>query len=136
MMAFLPLVLASGGNSGSQSATLIIRALAVEELRKKEKLDLARREFLISILLGTCLALLGFVAVFVVFGMELAIACVVALTVFLVVVLGTVAGGLLPLVFQRLGMDPALMSNPLIAALVDVLGVVIYIGVAWLALDA
>ena len=134
LILFLPLVLASGGNAGSQSATLVIRTLAHRNLTRQQNVQLARREFLMGTLLGLCLAMVGFVAALTWLDRNVRQASVVALTVFLVVVLGTVCGALLPLLFKRLGMDPALMSNPLIAALVDVFGVVIYYTVAILAI--
>lgn len=130
MVLFLPLVLASGGNAGSQSATLIIRALALGEMSRRENLKLAWRELLVGGLLGSSLAAVGFLAAAGWFGMDVSQAAVVATTVFFVVMMGTIAGAMLPLMFRKLGMDPALMSNPLIAALVDVLGVVIYYSVA------
>ena len=128
MILFLPLVLASGGNVGSQSATLVIRLLALEQMGRRETVQIAIRELLLGILLGGGLMLLGFLLALVHVGTKYA--AVVGLTVFLVVLMGTVSGAMLPLCFRRLGMDPALMSNPLIAALVDVLGVVIYFWVA------
>ncbi|MCH8828055.1 MAG: magnesium transporter [Planctomycetes bacterium] len=130
LVLFLPLVLASGGNAGSQSATLIIRAMALGEISHNENMRLARREFLVGAILGLSLATVGYLAATTWFGLPCSDGSVVALTVLLVVVMGTVSGSLLPLMFHKLGMDPALMSNPLIAALVDVLGVVIYYNVA------
>ncbi|MFQ5734077.1 MAG: magnesium transporter [Planctomycetaceae bacterium] len=130
MILFLPLVLASGGNAGSQSATLVIRALALGEMNRAENLRLARRELAVGLALGASLALLGFVGALAGFHLGTAKAGVVALTVLLVVLMSTVSGALLPLGLRRLGADPALMSNPLIAALVDVLGVIIYYNVA------
>lgn len=133
MILFLPLVLASGGNAGSQSATLVIRLLAVEQVKRDQYWRILTREFSLAMLLGGGLSLLGFAAalLFVGFGPAL----VVALTVFLVVLLGTVTGAMLPLLFRALGMDPALMSNPLIAAMVDVFGVITYFAVAMLLLS-
>ena len=136
MIWFLPLVLAGGGNAGSQSATLVIRTLALEQLTASECVKMAFRELLAGLGLGACLALIGFVAAYTGYGCSLPEAAVVALTVCLVVVIGTVSGAVLPLGFERLGMDPALMSTPLIAALVDVLGVVIYFTVAVLILGS
>ena len=136
MILFLPLVLASGGNAGSQSATLIIRALAVDELTREESLRMAARELIIGSALGFGLSLMGFTAAMTWFGFELRVSLVIAITVFLVVLIGTVCGATLPLWFKKLGMDPALMSNPLIAALVDVVGVVIYYTVARAMLGA
>ncbi len=134
MVWFIPLVLASGGNAGSQSATLIIRTLALGTVTKKENWQIARRELFSGTMLGGGLMLLGFLAALSFDDVTIGRAWVVGLTVFLVVLMGTVTGALLPLGFKQLGMDPALMSNPLIAAVVDVLGVIIYYNVAVLIL--
>eukprot|EP00913_Durusdinium_trenchii_P023424 g22002.t1 len=135
LIMFLPLILASGGNAGSQSATLTIRALALDEMSRKENLRLARRELAVGSMLGITLAAIGFTAAIGWFGRPVDHAGVVALTVLLVVQMGTIAGAMLPLMFRKLGMDPALMSNPLIAALVDVFGVIIYFTVAIAVLE-
>lgn len=137
MILFFPLVLASGGNAGSQSATLIIRTLALGEVNRRATLRIALRELALSMQLGAAIGLLAFVFSLALVGTDgITRATVVALTVFLVVVLGAVTGAMLPLGFKRLGMDPALMSNPLIAAIVDVVGVVIYFNVALVLLGA
>ncbi|REJ77039.1 MAG: magnesium transporter [Planctomycetota bacterium] len=131
MVLFIPLVLASGGNAGSQSATLVIRALALNETEGKVGL-IARRDFQVGMILGSVLGAISLaVALWLVEPQQ---AAVVASTVFLVVTMGTVSGGLLPIGLAKLGMDPALMSGPLIAALSDVVGVVIYYNIARLAL--
>ena len=135
LFVFLPLVLASGGNTGSQSATLVIRAIAGITLDPRERLHLARREFLTGLTLGSCLALFSFVAAWLVFRQTAMESAVVAATVGMVVTMGTLTGSMLPLIFKRIGMDPAIMSNPLIAALSDMLGVIIYYSVAALVLD-
>jgi magnesium transporter len=132
MAWFIPLVLASGGNAGSQSATLIIREMAITDLEKDDKLRILKREIQLAAMLGGCLASLSFGAA--IFMVALPEAAVVSLTVFLMVLMGTVTGAMLPILFKRLGMDPALMSNPLIAALVDVFGVIIYFNAALLLL--
>ena len=127
-VAFLPLVLASGGNSGSQSATLVIRALTIETLTRADCVRLLGRELLMATMLGVALMLEAFLL-----AMSLehpSKAMVVAMTVFMLVWMGSMAGTLLPLAFKKLGMDPAMMSNPLIAALVDISGGVIYYSVA------
>jgi len=129
MVLFIPLVLASGGNAGSQSATLIVRALAISQLDRKESLQVLSRELVLAALLGGGLAFLSFLAALW-FVDSAAQGAVVGLTVFLVVAMGTVTGAMLPLGFKKMGLDPALMSNPLIAAVVDVVGVVIYYNVA------
>ena len=135
MVAFLPLVLASGGNAGSQSATLVIRALALGEIRREDRFRFLRvtwREFLTGMLLGGSIALLGFFFVWSVRSLDEAF--VVGLTLALVVTLGTVNGAMLPILLKLLNADPALMSNPLIASLSDILGVVIYYNIALLLL--
>jgi magnesium transporter len=129
---FLPLVLASGGNAGSQSATLVIRALALGQLNRETQYLIGRRELLTGLALGGTMALMGFT--FARFYVPTVDAAVVAATVALVVTFGTVNGTLLPIVLKQMGMDPALMSNPLIASLSDMLGVLIYYNVALLAL--
>jgi len=134
LILFLPLVLASGGNAGSQSATLIIRTLALGELSRTDNVRMALREALIGLMLGGGIAIVAATAAVFWFGLTVTKAIIVSTTVLLVVILGTISGSLLPLLFRRLGMDPALMSNPLIAAIIDVLGVVIYYKVALLAL--
>ena len=129
---FLPLVLASGGNAGSQSATLVIRAMALGQLNREIQFRICRRELGTGLVLGGTMALLGFV--FALRYVTMADAAVVACTVAMVVSLGTINGTLLPIILKRLGMDPALMSNPLIASLSDILGVLIYYNVALLVM--
>ena len=138
---FIPLVMASGGNAGAQSATLFIRMFALQpadaavpgtEFHVDRQLIL--RELAIATALGLALAALDFLFVWLWFQLGIQRSLVVALTVFLIVILGTTAGTMLPILFRRIGMDPAIMSNPLIAAIVDVLGVVIFYEVAMLFL--
>lgn len=134
MIWFLPLVLASGGNTGSQSATLVIRALALQRLKWRERVHMVGREFVIGLALGSGLAVFDFLAAYTLFGIGFRESLTIACTVGLVVGMGTITGSMLPLIFKTIGMDPALMSNPLIAALSDVLGVVIYYSVALILL--
>ncbi|MGD9854728.1 MAG: magnesium transporter [Planctomycetaceae bacterium] len=129
MMMFLPLVLASGGNAGSQSATLIIRALALRETVRGDARRIWLREMVLGSLMGAVLAALALlVACTLVDAMWQA--GVVGSTVFLVVTFGTVVGAMLPIALKVLGVDPALMSNPLISALCDGMGVIIFCNVA------
>lgn len=123
---FLPLVLASGGNTGSQSATLVIRAMALSNMNRRDRTRLAFRELCTGLLLGASLALFSWLALQTLFGRDAIQAGVVSLTIAMVVTMGSIVGSMLPILFKRLGMDPAIMSNPLIASLSDFLGVVIY----------
>jgi magnesium transporter len=137
---FLPLIIASGGNTGSQSATLIITALAAGHLGPKQWLRVALRELLSGILLGGLLATIGYVIAFFLLHHEArtnpaipnpaSAALVVPATLLLVATFGTLCGAMLPLLFYRLGWDPALMSTPFISGIVDIIGIVIYMNVA------
>ncbi|MBA3315849.1 MAG: magnesium transporter [Planctomycetaceae bacterium] len=130
MGAFLPLVLASGGNTGSQSATLVIRLMALGKPGRGEKMRLTWREVVVGLMLGGFLAAIDFVFIRFWFGRTWTESFVVSATVGGVVLLGSLWGTLLPLIFRKLGMDPALMSNPLIAAFMDMMGVLLYYSIA------
>lgn len=131
MVLFLPLVLASGGNAGSQSATLVVRAISQNETKGQAR-RIAWREIRIGTVLGTVLAVIAFSMAWLLLWRG-DYASTVGLTVFAVVCFGTFFGAMLPLGLDRVGVDPALMSNPLIASLSDMLGVVVYYSVArWL----
>jgi magnesium transporter len=141
ILLFLPLVMASGGNAGSQSATLFIRMFALQpsdgEGGTDDSIDrsLVIREFVVGACLGSALAGLDFLVAWGWFGRSVPESAAIATTVVAVVTLGTSVGTLLPLLLRRLGMDPAIMSNPLISAMVDILGVVIFYEIATLFLS-
>jgi magnesium transporter len=135
---FLPLIISSGGNSGSQAATLIIRALALGELKFRDVAKVFRREIASGFLLGALLGAIGLVRI-TVWSQFSTIYTVhwplVALTVGLalvgVVMWGSLCGALLPFLLKRLGFDPATSSAPFVATLVDVTGIIIYFSVAY-----
>jgi magnesium transporter len=138
---FIPLIISSGGNSGSQAATLIIRALALREARLRDWWRVARREVLSGLVLGSVLATIGFFRIVLwqkfgnVYGEHyLLVAATVALSLIGVVMFGTVCGSMLPFILRRLGFDPASASAPFVATLVDVTGLVIYFSIASLVL--
>ena len=129
---FLPLVISTGGNSGSQSATLMIRALTTKEITPGDWRRVVFRELVIGFLLGGCLAVIGY-GVGCLMAPTISDALVLPLTIVLVVTCSTIVGSLLPLLFERLGFDPALMSTPFIAGISDIVGIVLYMNVArWL----
>ncbi|MCA9232403.1 MAG: magnesium transporter [Planctomycetales bacterium] len=129
---FVPLVISSGGNTGSQSATLIIRALTTKEILPKDWFTVVWRELLIGALLGAFLASIGYLAACFLAPTPAA-AMVIPVTLVLVVMCGTLLGALLPLMFQSMGLDPALMSTPFVAGIIDIVGIVLYMNVAtWL----
>jgi magnesium transporter len=134
---FVPLIISSGGNSGSQASTLVVRALALGELTLRDWWRVIRREFMAGLSLGLILATLGFCRIlswqflFNLYGEHyFLIACTVAFSLIGVVMFGTMAGSMLPLILRRLGFDPASASAPFVATLVDVTGIVIYFTVA------
>jgi magnesium transporter len=138
---FVPLIISSGGNSGSQATTLIIRAMALGEITLKDWWRIIRRELAAGLVLGLILAVLGFVrivvwqALFHGYGEHyLAVGVTVAVSLVGVVTWGTVAGSMLPFVIRRLGADPASASAPFVATLVDVSGLMIYFNVGRLLL--
>jgi magnesium transporter len=138
---FIPLIISSGGNSGSQASTLVIRAIALGEVKLRDWWRVARREIGAGLALGSILGLIGFLRITIwsafstIYGEHwLLVAITVALALVGVVLWGTLIGSLLPLVLRRLGFDPATSSAPFVATLVDVTGLVIYFSVGLLVL--
>ena len=138
---FVPLIISSGGNSGSQAATLIIRAMALHEITLKDWWRVMRREFLSGLILGSVLGAIGFlrIATWTIFtdlyGPHwLLVAITVGMSLIGVVVWGTLSGSMLPFVLRRFGFDPASSSAPFVATLVDVTGLVIYFTCAGIVL--
>ena len=134
---FMPLIISSGGNSGSQATTLIIRAMALGEVTLADWWRVMRREFLSGLMLGAILAVIGFtrICVWTIFSNQygahwLLIAATVSLSLIGVVLWGSLAGSMLPFILRKFGIDPATSSAPLVATLVDVTGLVIYFSVA------
>jgi magnesium transporter len=134
---FVPLIISSGGNSGSQASTLIIRAMALGEITLSDWWAVMRKEVLSGLALGSILGGIGFARV--ALGAQLSpaygphwplVGATLAVTLVAVVLWGTLAGSMLPLVLKRLGIDPATSSGPFVATLVDVTGLVIYFSVA------
>jgi magnesium transporter len=133
LVFFLPLLVASGGNSGSQSATLIIRALATREVTPAVWWHVVWRELRIGLTLGMLLGAIGYlIATLMVSPTE---ALVIPVTLVLVVTCSTLLGSLLPLLFARFGWDPALMSTPFVTVIIDVVGIVIYMNIAILLIE-
>ncbi|HZI30222.1 MAG TPA: magnesium transporter [Gemmatimonadaceae bacterium] len=130
LAAFLPLIISSGGNSGSQSATLIIRGLAVGDVEISDVLRVLLREIGQGVALGACLGGIGFLLIVVATDHGALFGAAVALSLVLVVLMGTVVGSMLPLLLRRLGFDPAVASSPFVASIVDVTGIVVYFTVA------
>ena len=140
---FIPLIISSGGNTGSQASTLIIQAMAVGELTLSNWWRVMRREIIQGLMLGTVLGIIGFTRVVIwanifpdLYGpYYFLIGLTVGLSLIGVVLWGTLTGSMLPLILKRLGADPAVSSAPFVATLVDVTGLIIYFSVAYLFLN-
>lgn len=134
---FIPLIISSGGNSGSQASTLVIRAMALGEVRLRDWWRVVRREVFAGIALGAILGAIGLMRILLwptraqIYGEHyLLVALTVSCSLIGVVLFGTIAGSMLPFILRRLGFDPASASAPFVATLVDVTGLVIYFTVA------
>ncbi|TWU20222.1 Magnesium transporter MgtE [Novipirellula galeiformis] len=125
---FIPLIISAGGNSGSQSATLVITAMTSGQVKFRDWRRVLVRESIVSLVLGGFLATIGF-CVAVMVAPSFHDALVIPITLLAVIVCGCMCGASLPIAFKRAGLDPALMSNPFVAGIVDILGIVIYINV-------
>jgi len=139
---FVPLIISSGGNSGSQAASLIIRGLALKEFGFRDWWKVMKREIISGFLLGVILGVIGFIRIFIwqsvsgIYGdYWLSVAFVVSFSLIGVVMWGTLSGSMLPLLLKRLNLDPATSSAPFVATLVDVTGLVIYFTFAHLLLN-
>jgi magnesium transporter len=134
---FVPLIISSGGNSGSQASTLVIRAMALGEVRLRDWWRVVQRELISGIVLGFALGTIGFLRIVIwqifrpIYGPHyLAVAFTVFTSLIGVIMFGTLAGSMLPFILRRIGVDPASACAPFVATLVDVTGLVIYFTVA------
>lgn len=125
---FVPLLIGTGGNAGAQAVTTVVRAMATGDVRNGDLLAVVSREIRTGFVLGMVLALVGFVPAMLV--TDASIALVLAITVVAICTLATMTGSLVPMVFHRLGVDPAVVSSPFITTFVDASGLLIYFLVA------
>ncbi len=135
---FVPLIISSGGNSGSQAASLIIRSLALDELKLKNWWYVMKKEILSGLFLGSILGIIGFIRIFIwqktgiydygIYWVWIGISITTSLV--FVVLWGTLSGSMIPFILKRFGLDPATASAPFVATLVDVTGLIIYFSVA------
>jgi magnesium transporter len=135
---FIPMIISSGGNTGSQASTLIIRALSTDDIELTAWFKVLRRELFSGLMLGSIMAVLGF---FIILGwgylvsnaftQELLLsALVVALSLICVVLWGNISGSMLPFILSKMGLDPAVTSGPFVSTLSDVTGIIIYFSIA------
>jgi magnesium transporter len=138
LVIFIPLIISSGGNSGSQSSSLLIRALALGQVTPRDWPRVFRRELAVGAALGAMLGAVGFARAYLGASLAttpgpvapMAMGIMVAAAIVAVVTLGTLVGSLMPLAIRRLGLDPAVSSTPFVASLVDVVGLMVYFSIA------
>ncbi len=127
---YIPLLISAGGNSGSQSSTLIIRGMAVGEIRLQDWWRILIRELAMGTVLGAILGAIGFVRVMMYHDQTVGFALTIALTLIAICVTGCTLGAMIPMFLKRLGLDPATSSTPFIASLVDVVGIIVFVQIA------
>lgn len=130
LATFIPMLMDTGGNSGSQSSTLIIRGLAVGDIETKDWLTVLWKEVRISFMVGLALSLTNFLRLVVIESQSILIATTVSITLLVTVMSSKMVGGILPIIAKKLKLDPAIMAGPLITTIVDVLSLMVYFGVA------
>lgn len=142
LTVFIPLIISSGGNTGTQASSLVIRALALGEVELADWWRVVRREIVIGLALGSALGALGWLLVLTLdlIGMaesdhEIRLGIAVGIAVLSIVLWGVLTGSLFPIVLQKIGLDPAAISSPMVATVMDVSGLVIYFGVVSLLLS-
>ena len=141
LVAFIPMLMGTGGNSGAQSSTAVIRSLSLGETEPKDVFRVMWKEWRVALLCGLTLALVNFGKMLLVDGMLLkndtvtvAVAATVSLSILFIVMFAKAIGSVLPILAEKLGVDPAVMANPLISTLTDAVSLLIYIYVAKLIL--
>lgn len=133
LTSFIPMIMDTGGNSGSQSSTLVIRGLALEELYPSDLLKVLWKELRVSAIVGITLSFVNFLRIYFLGKTDILVALTVSFTLFLTVVLAKVVGGVLPMIAKKLKLDPAIMAGPLITTIIDAVALLIYFSTAtWL----
>ena len=129
LVSFIPMLMDTGGNCGSQSSTLIIRGIALNEIRFKEIFKVMFKEFRIALVVGVILAIANGLRIYVMYQ-DINIAFVIALSLIVTVILSKLIGCILPLVANQIGLDPAIMASPLITTIVDTCSILVYFNIA------
>lgn len=134
LVAYLPLLMGTGGNTGSQAATLIIRGMTVGDIELRDATKVCWKELRISLCIGLVLSAINFVKILVIDGQSPLIASVVCISMIIVVAFAKMIGSMLPMLAKRVGIDPALMANPMISSTTDMISVLTYFLMASLIL--
>ena len=130
LAVFIPMLMDTAGNAGSQSSTLIIRGIALGKISLNNYAKVFWKEFRVSIVVGSMLALLNFLRVLIIERVEMDIAIVVSLTLAITVIFAKLVGSMLPVIAKKLKLDPAIMAGPLITTIVDAIALIVYFNLA------
>lgn len=134
LVSYLPLLMGTGGNTGTQAASLIIRGMSVDEIALKDAGKVLWKELRISIILGLALSIINFAKIILIDGEGVLVALTVAISMLIIIMFAKLLGGLLPMGAKRIGIDPALMATPMISSITDTVSAVTYLLVASLLL--
>lgn len=134
LASFIPMLMDTGGNSGSQSSTLIIRGLALGEITTKDIFKVIFKEFKVSIVVASILSSVNFLRLYFFTSAGFMVSLTVCASLFFTIVLAKVVGGILPIVSKKLNLDPAIMASPLITTIVDAFALIVYFAFAKLLL--
>jgi len=134
LVSYMPLLMGMGGNTGSQASTLIIRGISLEEVEPEDTLQILWKELRVSLCIGCILSVFNFAKIIFIDGESVFIAATVCISMILVITFAKCLGGMVPMAAKKLGADPALMANPVIASLTDMVSVLIYFLMATLIL--
>lgn len=130
LAAFIPMLMDTGGNAGSQASTLVIRGMALGNISVKDALKVVWKELRVSIVVGAILSITNFIRIYMFEKVDVLIAATVCFTTFLTIILAKVVGGILPIIAKRANLDPAIMASPLITTIVDAFALIIYFSMA------
>ncbi len=134
LVSYLPLLMGTGGNTGTQAASLIIRGLSVDEIDLKDAAKVLWKEFRVSVILGFILSSLNFFKIIIIDRGEFLVALTVAVSMFIIIMFAKLLGGMLPMGAKKIGVDPALMATPMISSITDTVSAVTYLLIASLFL--
>ena len=129
LAAFMPMLMGTGGNAGSQASVSVIRILTLGEIEFKDIFSVLWKEFRVSLITGSCVSLVNFARIMLTYH-DFGLALVVSVTLFLVVIAAELVGCSLPMIATKLNLDPALMASPLITTIVDALSMLVFFNVA------
>ena len=134
LIAYIPMLMSSGGNAGEQSSVTIIRGLSLQEIEFKDAFRVIWKEVRVAILCGLTLAIANFAKLLIFDRMDIMVALVICITLIMTIIAAKLVGCVLPMLAKKIGLDPAVMASPFITTIVDVISLLVYFRVATLLL--